>query len=147
MSLTTTVTVPRIKRPRHMRRFAHVTTILAWVVFCLNTAIFPCCQAFAGVFGDHSESISQPALHDHVSQDCDGDHPGQPNHSPYSPCSSFVSANPAAISQATFLATNHTSWKSIAPAAAVSLVPVALNFANSFTPREIPPPVRPVSYT
>ena len=139
MSLATSVQAPQPNRPRGLRQPARATLVLAWLAFWLNTALFPCCQAFAAIVSDHSVSISEPALHDHVSQDCDDDQPG---HNPYSPCGSFVSANPATISQMTLLATDPTSWNPIAPAAIISSFPIALNVANNFTPHEIPPPVR-----
>jgi len=136
------VKAPQSRRPRGLGQSSRATVVLAWLAFWLNTAIFPCCQAFAANVSDPDGSISQSASYDHTSLDFDAAHPGQPDHSPFSPCGFFVSTIPATISQAAFLAADHTSWQSIVPPVTASSFPVALNVANSFTPREIPPPVR-----
>jgi len=127
-----------IRWPQGLRGFARQILVLAWVAFWLNTAIFPCAQTFAAVFGEHSES--QPVAGHQAAQDCHDDQPHQLGRNPYSPCGSFLSANAVTISQSALLPTEHTPSKSIAPAADVS--PVALNIVNRFAPHEIPLPVR-----
>jgi hypothetical protein len=56
------------RRPRGLRGFARVNLVLAWLVFWLNTALFPCCEVVAAVFDGHAGRESQassavPTLH------------------------------------------------------------------------------------
>lgn len=69
--------------------------VLAWVTFWLNTALFPCCEAFAAAFDDHSDDETQTvsaSVHIH-----DGDEPRSEHshHNPGPPCSHAFSAGPA----------------------------------------------------
>ena len=56
------------RRPRGLRGFARVGLVMGWVVFWLNTALFPCGEVAAGVLGGHADnglrSVSAaPPLH------------------------------------------------------------------------------------
>ena len=125
------------------RPFARPVMVLAWLAFWLNTALFPCCQALAADFGGHSENIAKSIALNHLLKDCGDEHAGTPDQeNPHSPCSSFVSASPAAITQAISPAADHTLWQPIAPTAVVSLIPAAPNFATPLPRFDPPPPVR-----
>ena len=81
--------------PLRRRRSAHLTLVLAWVAFWLNTAFIPCCEAFAATSDDHAgaevHAISTPE------QTHDGhDSPVEaPHHAPDSPCDTSFHGGPA----------------------------------------------------
>ena len=140
MSLATTVTAPTIKRPRVRRRFPHVTMILAWVVFWLNTAFFPCCEAVAA-FSDHSANVSQAASAAQPAHDPDETHTDRPDHSPYSPCGYSLSAQPTNIG---VLAIEHSPLKWLAIDAPVAPGLTAVIRSENLASLGIPPPfIRP----
>jgi len=49
------------KQPRGLHGFARVGLVLAWVVFWLNTALFPRCEVAAAVLGGHADNGSRTA--------------------------------------------------------------------------------------
>lgn len=140
MSLATVVTAPIIERPRVTRRFAHVTMILAWVVFWLNTAFFPCCYAVAA-FGDNSAYVSQAASATSPAHYADETHTDRPDHRPYSPCGYSFTAQPTDVGM---LASEHAPLKwSVIDAPVFSGVTAEIRSEN-LAPRGNPPPyVRP----
>ena len=85
-----------IKRSKGRFRSAHVM-VLAWVIFWLNTALFPCCDAFAAVLGDHAVSVSQSASAAESAHHSDESHSERPYHSPESPCDYALNAGPAIV--------------------------------------------------
>ena len=78
------------RQPRGMRGFARVALLLGWVVFWLNTALFPCCEVAAAVLGGHADNGSlsasaAPSLHH------SGATQSEPlDHSPDSPCGTIL---------------------------------------------------------
>lgn len=130
-----TVTAPKIKRPRVRRRFAHVTMILAWVVFWLNTAFFPYCEAIAA-FNGHSAHVSQAASAASPAHGSDETRADRPDHSPYSSCGYSLSVQPTTIGMP---AAEHSSlkWLAIDPPVAAGLT--AVIGSDNLALRGIPP--------
>jgi len=117
-----------------------VTLILAWVVFWLNTAFFPCCEAVAAI-SDHSANVSQAAPAAQPAHDSDETHTDRPDHSPYSPCGYSLSAQPTSIG---VLAIEYSPLEWFAIDAPVSSGLTAVFRSENLAPRAIPPPfIRP----
>lgn len=139
MSLPMTVTAPTIKRLRVGRRFAHVTMILAWVVFWLNAAFFPCYDAIAAVSG-HTANVSLAASPAPPAHDSDGTRTDRPDHGPYSPCGYTLGAQPTNIGVP---ATEQSPLKWLAIDAPVAPGLTAAIRSEILPLREIPsPPLR-----
>jgi hypothetical protein len=131
------VGVSETRRPRGLRRPARVALVLAWVVFWLNTALFPCCEALAVAFGDHSDSVSEPTHHS------DETHSEQPHHSPGSPCGHSLNAGPAINGECEGLPTDrvYLEWFAVDVSSSVGLTVV--NHSTILALREPhPPPFR-----
>ena len=134
--------VSETRLPRGLRRPARVALVLAWIAFCLNTALFPCCEALAAAFGDHSDGVShsasasQPAHHAHET------HSEQPHHSPGSPCGHSINAGPAINGEYAGLPTNRVQleWYAMDMSSSVGLT--VENRSEIFAPREPHPPPR-----
>ena len=143
LSSTRSITgVSGTKRPRGRFRSAHVM-VLAWVVFWLNTALFPCCDAFAAAFGNHSATDSHSVSADHPAHHSDADksHSERPKHSPESPCENALNAEPATIDgESAALATDRFQWVWFALATPVAPDVTAVNHAAYRAPREYRPP-------
>ena len=129
---------------RHLRApggFARVVVVLAWVMFWLNAAFTPCCEALAVGFGGQSAaqlvSSAQPA---HDSAETNTHHP---DHSHNSPCDLVISAGPAVMGQALVLPAEQLDFVSITPGVVISLTP-ALVCAFSLTAYPTPPPKVPL---
>ena len=128
------------QRPRSRFRSAHMM-VLAWVVFWLNTALFPCCDAFAAVFGDHSVSVSQSASAAHPALHSDESHSERPPHSPESPCDYALNAEPATIDgESAALPTDRVQWVWFAVAASAAPDLTTVTYAAYRAPREYHPP-------
>lgn len=123
-----------------MRRFAHVTMILAWVVFWLTTAFFPCCEA-AAAFSNHSANVSQAASAAQPAHDSAETHIDRPDRNPYSPCGYVLSAQPTNIG---VLATEHPPLKWLAIDAPVFSGLTAVIRCDNLALRGIPPPSIPL---
>ena len=127
------------KRPRGRFRAAHVM-VLAWCVFWFNTALFPCCDAFAAAFGDHSDSVSQSVSAAQPAHHSDESHSEQPHHSPESPCDYALNAGPAIIDGAYAAPPTdrvHLVWFAIDTPVAPRLT--AVNHAVNLVPHEYHP--------
>jgi hypothetical protein len=74
-------------RPSGPPRFARVILVLAWAVFWLSTALFPCCEVVAAVLGGHAETGSQPVATTQSAHHPDTAHAETSDHSPDLPCS------------------------------------------------------------
>ena len=129
------------KRPRGWFRSAHVM-VLAWAVFWLNTALFPCCDAFAAVFGDHSGSVTQSASAAQPVHHSDKSHSERPLQSPESPCDYALNAGPAIISGVyAALPTDRVQWVWFAVATSAAPDLIAVNNSANRAPREYRPPL------
>ncbi len=138
-----------IKQPRGRFRPVHVM-LLAWVVFWINTALFPCCEAIAAAFGDHSNSVSQsvsgahPAHHSDAQpvHHSDASHSERPQHSPESTCDYALNAGPAIVDgEHAALPRDRVQlvWFAIDTSVAPDLT--AVNYAAIRAPREYRPPL------
>lgn len=81
-------------KPRGLRGAARAAMIAAWVVFWLNTALFPCCEVIAAVLGGHADSAMQTSTSAPPSHHSDSTHSDPPHHGPDAPCDETLSANP-----------------------------------------------------
>ena len=79
----------------HRRRFAHWALVLAWMAFWLNTALIPCCEAFAATSGDHASVVvhaTPSAEQTYASHDVPV---VASHHEPDSPCGPSIHEAPA----------------------------------------------------
>ena len=85
------------RRSQGLRRFARVL-VAAWVMFWLNTALFPCCEALAAVLGGHAANATQTAREAPPLHHSDNTHCDPLEHSSNSPCGdSLISGIPLAV--------------------------------------------------
>ena len=132
---------PKGKPPLRLRRLARVTVVLAWIVFWLNTALFPCCEAVAAGLGGQPPMQAVSGTHPaHASGET---HPDHPDDSHNSPCGVVVSAAPATLGQADVLSAPQPDIVSTAPGAAISLLPAA-DSTSTAIPDPAPPPKVPL---
>ena len=83
------------RQPRGLRGFARVGLVAAWVVFWLNTALFPCCEVVAAVLGGHADNGSRSASAAPPLQQSAATHSEPLDHGPDSPCGTIlISASP-----------------------------------------------------
>lgn len=128
--------VREARRPRVPHGFARVVLVLAWAVFWLNTAFFPCCEALAAAFGDHPDDVSQtapaaqPAHHSVETQaEC-------PHHSPGSPCGHTLDAGPAINETDAGLSTDRVNLERFAIDVSVAAALTAVTHTANLAPRE-----------
>ena len=135
--------IPRARRPQGQRGFARAWLVVAWAMFFVNTALFPCCEAVAAVLGGHANtnngtqtaSVAPPPHHS-------GDtHTDAPVHDPYAPCEHAFSAGPVLV-EALGVATSDRSllhW--LAVEESFSLCPTVVVHRPSLNlPQAAPPP-------
>lgn len=80
-----------------LRGFARVGMVAVWVVFWLNTALFPCCEVAAAVLGGHADDRSQTAPAAPPSHHSEATHSEPLDHSPVSPCGDSLTSGPALV--------------------------------------------------
>jgi hypothetical protein len=85
------------RRPRGLRGFARLGLVGAWVIFWLNTALFPCCEVAAAVLGGHADNGSQSASTASPPHHSDAAHSEPSDHSPDSPCGYTLIAGPPLV--------------------------------------------------
>ena len=114
--------------------------LFAWAVFWANTALFPCCEALAAVFNDHSDNISHSVSAAQPAHDTDETHSDTAHHNPDSPCGYTLDAGPAIHKDFTGPPAERaqTVWFAIDTPVIASLPPDT-QVAN-FKPREYRPP-------
>lgn len=137
--------VPKPRRPPSRWRPARVALVLAWAMFWLNTALFPCCEALAAAAGGHSDSVSQsvsvaPSVHHSDESNAERTHPN-----PSSPCDTTLNAEPAVDGKFSALPTDRANFGWFVIATAETSGPLATSHAANLAPREHkpPPPSRP----
>ena len=119
--------------PLRQGRFARAVLASAWMVFWLNTALFPCCESLAAAFDGRPDSISQstPAVPAHHSDATHAEHP-DPTRS--SQCDFTLNAEPA--TDAAYAAPQsdrvHLDWFAVATLAAPDVTAVN-HFASPST--------------
>ena len=125
-------------------RFARVILVLAWAVFWLNTALFPCCEVVAAILGGHAEhgsqsvSATQPAHHSGTA------HAETSDHSPDSPCSDTLISALSVVGGYEILIPERAPLAWFAVDTRVALSFVAEDYSAYPVPREWrpPPPLR-----
>jgi len=119
-----------------------VGLVLAWAVFWLNAAIFPCCESIAAAIGgDRPVEVAQSdsaALHAYLSADA---HSEGSDHAPHSPCEHAVGAEPALVGEHEVLASDRfpLQWVTVEEYSPLGLT-VAAHRPNLALPRAAPPP-------
>ena len=141
-SATRSITgVPETRRPRVPHGFAHAVLVLAWVVFWLNSALFPCCEALAAAFGGHSNGVSQSVSAAQPAHRTDETHSECPHHNPDSPCNHAPNAGPVIDEVYEGLSTDRVNleWFAIDVSGAAALAAVSssanLRPRDTFLPR------------
>ena len=133
------------KRLRGLRGSAHAGLIAAWVVFWLNTALFPCCEVTAAVLGGQADSAMQSPSSTPSPHHSDAPHTEPLDHGPDAPCGDTLSANPPLVGENEVRTPERSSleWFAIDAPVATSFTSVqrAANFALARA--SPPPPLRP----
>ena len=145
-TFSSTRSVPGVSEtgpPLARRRSVRVAFVLAWLVFWLNTALFPCCEVLAAVFGDRSDDVSQSASDAQSSDHSDETHSQHSHHSPDSPCNDTFNAGPAINGVCAGLPTDRVlEWFAIDVPVAAGLT--AVSFSANLAPRDYHPPPPPL---
>lgn len=78
-----------------LRGLARLALMSGWVVFWLNTALFPCCEVAAAVLGGHADNGSRSASAAAPPHYSGATHSEPLGQRPDSPCAYSLSAEPA----------------------------------------------------
>lgn len=68
--------------------------VMAWAAFWISTALFPCCEALAAVFDDHSNAISHSVAAEQTVHRVHESNSEQPHQHSDSPCGHVLDAGP-----------------------------------------------------
>ena len=128
-------------RPRDRRGFARTGLMMAWLMFWLNSALFPCCEVVAAVLGGHAGEgapITAVALPLHIA---DATHSEPSDHSPDSPCGEVVFAGVPLASQQVGMTADRPApeWVAI-DTSVVAGSPAADRTTSPALDRDAPPP-------
>ena len=133
------------RRSLHRRRPAHVALLLAWLAFWLNTAFFPCCEALAAAFDDHTAGVSQSAPAATQAHHADPTHTERARDGHKSRCDFSLDAEPAINGEYAGLPKARLNLEWAASDVSFSVGPTAVNQTANFTPRDDhPPPIATV---
>jgi hypothetical protein len=122
-----------------------VFLVLAWAVFWLNAALFPCCDAVAAAFGDHPDDVLQSVAAAPPAHHSDETHSDCPHQSPDSPCGHTLDAGPAITAVYAGLPTDRVNLEWFAIDVSVAAALTAVSYSANLAPREYhrpPPPFR-----
>ena len=132
---------PGTRRPPRHGRFARAALVLAWVVFWVNTALFPCCESLAAAFDGHSDSVSHATSAAQPAHHSDETHSEHPDPTPSSHCDYSLDAGPAINGAYAALPTDRVHLDLFAIATPVAPGMTAVNhFASRATIDYHPPP-------
>jgi len=120
-----------------------VILVLAWAVFWFNTALFPCCEAVAAAFDDHSDDVSQSVSAVQPAYHTDETHSECPHHGPGSPCSHTLDAGPAITEMYAGLPTDRVNLEWFAIDVSVAAGLTAVDHSANLAPRDYLPPPPP----
>ena len=131
---------PEAGRPPCPRGIARVGLLVVWVVFWLNTALIPCCEAAAAVLGGHAESGSQSASAPPPLPLSDATHSEPLGDGHDSPCGYTLDPDPtiAGMSEVLTPGRSPLDWFSVHVPFAMSST--AAHRAADFTPARASPP-------
>jgi len=129
------------RRPRGLRGFARVGLVVAWVVFWLNTALFPCGVVAAAVLGGHADNGPRSASAAPPLHDSDASHSGPLDHSLNSPCHYTLIPGPLLVGEYEVLTPDRSPLEWFTVDASVATSVTAVNHpAHLALARAAPPP-------
>ena len=113
--------------------------MLAWVVFWVNTALSPCCEALAAAFDGHSDSVSHATSAAQPAHHSDGTHAERQDQNPSPHC---VTLDTEPVINGVYAAplTDRVDVDWFATATPVAPGLTAVNHAASLAPRDYHPP-------
>ena len=126
--------------PLRRRRSAHVTLLLAWVAFWLNTALLPCCEAFAAAFDAHADGVSQSAPVAKRAHHADTTYTERARSGHESRCDITLNAQPVINGEYAGLPKAGLDLELVALSVPLSVGPVAVNHSADLAPRDYHPP-------
>jgi len=130
-----------VGRPRGVRGLARAGLISAWVVFWLNTALFPCCEVTAAILGGHADHVAQSTSAALPPHHTDATHSEPLDHSPDSPCCETLSSDPPLVGEYEVLSPDRPTLEWFAVDAPVGASFTSLQRAANFAlARASPPP-------
>ena len=132
--------VSKPRQPRRLNGFARVILVLAWAAFWFNTALFPCSDAVAAVFGGYSDEGSQPVSAAQLADHSDENHSECSDRSTSSSCGCNLNAGPVIDGVYPGLPTDrvYAEWFTIDVSVTAGLT--AVNHFANLAPREYQPP-------
>ena len=132
------------RQPQGLRGFARVGLVAAWVVFWLNTALFPCCEVAAAVLGGHADNGSVSASAAPPLQQSADTHSEPLDHSPDSPCGYTLASGPPLVGEYEVLTPDRSPLQGFAADAPVAIIHTAVNSSAilALARASPPPPLR-----
>jgi hypothetical protein len=129
------------RRPRGLRGFARVGLVAAWVVFWLNSALFPCCEVAAAVLGGHADNGSRTASAAPPLHHSGATHSEPLDPSPDSPCGFTLISGPPLVGEYEVLTPDRPplEWFAVDAPVAASLTTVNHSAILALA-RTAPPP-------
>jgi hypothetical protein len=123
-----------------LRGFARAGLVVAWAVFWLNTALFPCWEVAAAVLGGHAGNVSQSVSAVQPAHQPGDRQTGSPIHSPDSRCAYSLSAEPAIVGEYAVPTVDRSpqEWFAVDAPVATGLAAVS-HSANLGLARTVPP--------
>ena len=121
-------------------RYARVVLVLAWAVFWLNTALFPCCEVAASILGGHAGNGTQSVPAAQPVHHADTTHSEPSDHSPDSPCSDTLVTGIVIVGAYEVLTPDRSPLTWFAGEAGVASSLTAITHSPRLVPREYPPP-------
>jgi len=130
------------RQPRGLRGFARVGLVAAWVVFWLNTALFPCCEVAAAVLGGHADNGSQSASAAPPLQHSAATHSEPLDHSPDTPCGTTLISESLLVGAYEVLTPDRSplKWFAVDAPVATSRLTIVNHPAILALARAAPPP-------
>jgi len=130
----------RARQPRSLRGFARVGLVVAWVVFWLNTALFPFCEVAAAVLSEHADNGSQSASAAPQLHPSDATHFEPLDHTPDSACGYTLFSGPPLIGEYEGLTPDRSPLKWFAVDAPVATTLTAVNHSANLALAQAGPP-------
>lgn len=133
------------RRPRRLRGFARVGLVVGWVVFWLNTALFPCFEVAAAVLGGHADNGSLPASAASPLHDSNATYYSEPlDHSSDAPCGYTIISGPPTVGEHEALTSDrsHLEWLAVDAPAATGLAAVNGSANVTLAGADPPPSLR-----
>ncbi len=130
--------------PRSRRGLAQTGLVMAWLMFWLNAALFPCCEVAAAILGGHAGSGSPVTSVAPASHHAAATRSEPSDHNPGSPCGDAVFAGVPLASQAEGMATDQSApeWIAIDAPVVISSPATDLTTTQALDRAAPPPPLR-----